>query len=561
METRRLLLFFALAAVVVLLYEAWQTDYGPQPVTPSSPAAQISEGQLALPTVEADVPSSPTNYVTPRELAPDTSASNIAKHKPAVQALADAGHIRVITDKFDIDIALAGGDIRRADLRAYPVSIDEPDKPFKLMSTDPNNLFIAQSGLLSKSAAPDHHAIYSADASEFSLADGEDTLEVVLYWQSNDGINVEKVFTFTRGSHLIEVEHRVKNNSDAVWSGGVYRQFQRTEPSDASGFRLIHTYTGGVISSEQEIYEKVDFSDMRSKDVKIDSAHGWAAMIQHYFLAAWVPDPEQSNHYFTKALDDGRYILGLIAPTVSVAAGAQGSMVDKLYIGPKEQHVLEAIAPGLELTVDYGIFAIFSQPLFWLLEKIHNLVGNWGWTIIIITIVIKLVFFPLSAASYRSMANMRKLQPRIEKIRERAGNDRQKMSQDMMALYKTEKINPLGGCLPMLIQIPIFIALYWVLIESVELRQAPFILWIKDLSIKDPYYVLPLLMGVTMWFQQRLNPKPPDPMQAKILGALPYVFTLFFAFFPSGLVLYWVSNSVLSIAQQWHITRKIEKAG
>jgi len=272
-----------------------------------------------------------------------------------------------------------------------------------------------------------------------------------------------------------------------------------------------------------------------------------------------VPDAEQSNHYFSKALDDGRYTLGLIAPSVSVAAGAQGSMVDRLYIGPKEQHVLEAIAPGLGLTVDYGIFAIFSQPLFWLLEKIHNVVGNWGWTIIIITMIIKLVFFPLSAASYRSMANMRKLQPRIEKIRERAGNDKQKMSKDMMALYKTEKINPLGGCLPMLIQIPIFIALYWVLIESVELRQAPFIFWIKDLAIKDPYYVLPLLMGITMWFQQRLNPKPPDPMQAKILGALPYVFTLFFAFFPSGLVLYWVSNSILSIAQQWHITRKIDK--
>ncbi|MBL1293816.1 MAG: membrane protein insertase YidC, partial [Thiotrichales bacterium] len=552
METRRILLFFALAAVVVLLYEAWQTDYGSQPVavTPSSPSSQITDGEFTVPQIGADVPDSPANYVEPLAEAPAVADKN----KPVVKALVDAGNVNVVTDTFDIEISLAGGDIRRADLRAYPVSIDEPDNPFPLMSTDPTNLFIAQSGLLSKSQAPDHHAIYTADAKEFILADGYDKLEVVLHWQSDDGVQIDKVFTFTRGSHLIDVEHRINNKSSAEWSGRVYRQFQRTEPDDAGGFRLIYTYTGGVLSNEKEKYEKVDFSDMRDKDVKVDSANGWVAMIQHYFLAAWVPDAEQSNHYFSKALDDGRYTLGLIAPTVTVAAGTQGVMADKLYIGPKEQHVLEAVAPGLELTVDYGVFDLFSRPLFWLLEKIHNLVGNWGWTIIIITIIIKAVFFPLSAASYRSMANMRKLQPRIEKIRERAGNDKQKMSQDMMALYKTEKINPLGGCLPMLIQIPIFISLYWVLIESVELRQAPFIFWIKDMAIKDPYYVLPVLMGVTMWFQQRLNPKPPDPMQAKILGALPYVFTLFFAFFPSGLVLYWVSNSVLSIAQQWHIT-------
>lgn len=552
METRRILLFFALAAVVVLLYEAWQTDYAPQPPDLSSPAAQITDGQFALPETGADVPNAPTTFVEPASETP-------AKQEAPVKALADAGHVRVITDTFDMDISLAGGDIRRADLRAYPVSIKEPDNPFKLLSTDPNNLFVAQSGLLSKFQAPDHHAIYSAGASQYSLADGQDKLEVVLHWQGDEGVAVDKVYTFTRGSHLIEVEHRIKNNSGSDWSGRVYRQFQRTEPLDSKGFRLIYTYTGGVLSNEQEKYEKVDFGDMRSKDIKLDSANGWAAMIQHYFLAAWVPAAEQTNHYFSKALDDGRYTLGLIAPAISVAAGGQGKTYDQLYVGPKEQHVLEEIAPGLELTVDYGIFDIFSRPLFWLLEKIHGLVGNWGWTIIIITVLIKLVFYPLSAASYRSMANMRKLQPRIEKIRERCGNDRQKMSQQMMELYKTEKINPLGGCLPMLIQIPIFIALYWVLIESVELRQAPFMLWIKDLAVKDPYYVLPVLMGVTMWFQQRLNPKPPDPMQAKILGALPYVFTLFFAFFPSGLVLYWVSNSILSIAQQWHITRKIEK--
>ncbi len=556
METRRILLFFALAAVVVLLYEAWQTDYGPQPPAPPPPSAQITDGQLALPETGEDVPDAPANYVEPISEAPvATSQAN----KPAVKALADAGNVHVITDTFDIDIALAGGDIRRADLRAYPVSLDEPDNAFKLMSTDPNNLFVAQSGLLSKAEAPDHHAIYSSERSEYTMADGQDSMQVVLNWQGDNGVSVDKVFTFTRDSHLIKVEHRVSNNSNVDWSGRVYRQFQRTEPSDAGGFKLIYTYTGGVLSTEEEKYEKVDFGDMRDKDVKIDSANGWAAMIQHYFLAAWVPDAEQSNHYFSKALDDGRYTLGLIAPSINVAAGQQGTTTDSLYVGPKEQHALEEIAPGLELTVDYGIFDIFSRPLFWLLEWIHGFVGNWGWTIIIITIIIKAIFFPLSAASYRSMANMRKLQPRIEKIRERAGNDRQKMSQQMMQLYKDEKINPLGGCLPMLIQIPIFIALYWVLIESVELRQAPFMLWIQDLSVKDPYYVLPVLMGVTMWFQQRLNPKPPDPMQAKILGALPYVFTLFFAFFPAGLVLYWVSNSILSIAQQWQITRKIEK--
>lgn len=550
METRRLLLFFALAAVVVLLYEAWQADYGPQPPAPPSPAAEITDGQLAAPGPDVPlVPSTGTEAETTPQAVPS-----------APKALAEAGSVHVHTDALDIDISLVGGDIRRADIPDYPVSVKEPDKPFRLLSTDPTNLFIAQSGLLSRASAPDHHALFTSAAERYTLAEGEDRLEVVLSWKSGDGIAVDKVYRFRRGSHLIEVEHRLVNNSEQPWSGRLYRQFQRSEPHDAGGLKLIYTYTGGVISTEEEKYEKVDFSEMRSRDIKRDSAQGWAAMIQHYFLAAWVPDPEQTNHYFSKALDDGRFTLGLIAPSVSLAAGETVTLHDRLYIGPKEQHVLEDIAPGLELTVDYGIFTVFSKPLFWLLEKIHSLIGNWGWTIIVITILIKLAFYPLSAASYRSMANMRKLQPRIEKIRERCGEDRQKMSQQMMELYKTEKINPLGGCLPMLIQIPIFIALYWVLIESVELRQAPFVLWINDLASKDPYYVLPLLMGVTMWFQQRLNPKPPDPVQAKILGALPYIFTLFFAFFPSGLVLYWVANSVLSIAQQWYITRQIEKA-
>jgi YidC/Oxa1 family membrane protein insertase len=335
---------------------------------------------------------------------------------------------------------------------------------------------------------------------------------------------------------------------------------QRAKPIEDSANKFIYTYTGGAIYSEEKKYEKIKFDDIAEADLNRDIKGGWLAMLQHYFVSAWVPPAEQVHHYYSKALKTGRFVLGAYSPNKTVSAGEQVNFESRFYAGPKLQHQLEAISKGLELTADYGWLTIIAKPIFWVLEKIHGIVQNWGWSIILLTVLIKLAFYKLSETSYKSMANMKKVAPRLQTLKERYGDDKQRLNQAMMEMYKKEKINPLGGCLPMLVQIPVFISLYWVLLEAVELRQAPWIFWIQDLSIKDPYFVLPLLMGITMFIQQKLNPAPPDPMQAKIMMSLPIVFTVFFAFFPSGLVLYWFVNNLLSILQQWYITKKIEEA-
>jgi len=316
-----------------------------------------------------------------------------------------------------------------------------------------------------------------------------------------------------------------------------------------------------VIYSPEEKYEKIQFGDMTDTNLARDIKDGWAAMIQHYFLGALIPATGEVNHYYTRVIDGNRYVLGLVGPTLTIPNGGSQAFNSRIFIGPKLQDHLATVAPGLELTVDYGMLTVIAKPIFWLVEKIHDFVGNWGWSIILLTLIIKLAFYKLSETSYRSMAQMRKMAPRLQALKERYGDDRQKLNQAMMDMYRTEKINPLGGCLPIVIQIPVFISLYWVLLESVEMRQAPFILWLTDLSAKDPYFVLPLIMGITMFIQQKLNPAPLDPMQAKVMMLLPFIFTVFFAFFPSGLVLYWVTNNVLSIAQQWVITKRVEQGG
>jgi YidC/Oxa1 family membrane protein insertase len=360
---------------------------------------------------------------------------------------------------------------------------------------------------------------------------------------------------------LVDIEHVLNNRSMSMWSGRQYRQLQRNQAIEAGQSKFIYTYMGGVIYSPEEKYEKIKFEDMQKQDLVRTITDGWVAMLQHYFLGALIPDTGSVEHYYTKALDNARYVIGMVAPARTIAAGDSDVFSTRLYLGPKLQDEMKLVAPGLELTVDYGLLTVLAQPLFWLLKAIHKVIGNWGWSIVLLTLLIKLAFYKLSETSYRSMANMRKLAPRLQSLKERFGDDRQKLNQAMMELYKTEKINPLGGCLPIVVQIPVFIALYWMLLESVELRQAPFILWIQDMSSPDPFYVLPLLMGATMLIQQKLNPAPMDPIQAKVMMALPIVFTVFFAFFPSGLVLYWVVNNTLSIAQQWVITRRIERGG
>ncbi|MFQ5488538.1 MAG: membrane protein insertase YidC, partial [Gammaproteobacteria bacterium] len=555
MDNQRVILFFALSFILLLLWQAWQQDYG-------EVAPPVAESNA--PAVEADVPQTPAASQAQAGSGAATPAPAAAPQSDQQGLLEKGQRIRVITDVLDVKIDTKGGDLRQADLLAYPVSIQQPDVPFRLMDDSGDDsghrVFIAQSGLLSQQGAPDHHSKYRALQQEYRLQDGRGELRVPLVWESGDGVTVTKTYVFHRDSYVVEVEHKVENSAARPWQGYQYRQFQRTEPTSDEKPAFIYTYTGGVIYSPEEKYEKIKFDDMRKADLSRDIKGGWAAMIQHYFVGAWIPDQQEINHYYSKGPEGRPFVLGLVSPSREVQPGASTVFSSRIYVGPKEQKRLKEVAEGLDLTVDYGVLTFIAKPIFWLLGYIHGVIGNWGWSIVVLTLLIKLMFYKLSETSYRSMANMRRLQPKIAALRERYGDDRQRMSQAMMELYKTEKINPLGGCLPMLVQIPVFIALYWVLLESVELRQAEFILWIKDLSTKDPYYILPLLMGTTMFIQQKLNPPPPDPIQAKVLMALPFIFTLFFAFFPSGLVLYWVSNSTLSILQQWYITRRIEKA-
>jgi YidC/Oxa1 family membrane protein insertase len=545
MDNIRLLLLATFAFLSLLLYNAWQEDYALQPPVASTTPAESRSAALPDVTTSAlpNAPASDTLGVVP---------------KVATTTSFDGEVVKVKTDLFDIEISTVGGSIISAKLLEYPVSPKTPDLKFHLLNRTTNDPFIAQSGLISseESLAPNHEAVFSVEQSEYQLADGEETLDVKLIWQKADGIKVVKHFIFNRGSYLIDVVHDVSNNSGAAWTARDYAQLMRGEPSETNSF--IYTYTGGVVYSQETKYEKYDFGDMADVDLNRDETNGWIAMIQHYFLAAWVPPTGQKEHFYSKDLGENRYIIGSYSPAVTLQSGDSYQFSKQLFAGPKLQEQLVKVAPGLELTVDYGWLTVVSQPIFWLLQKLHDIVGNWGWAIILLTILIKAAFFKLSEASYKSMANMRRMTPRMTALKDRYGDDKARLNKAMMDLYKTEKINPLGGCLPMLVQIPVFIALYWVLLESVEMRQAPFILWMDNLSAKDPYFILPLIMGVSMFVQQKLNPTPPDPLQAKMMMALPFVFTIFFAFFPSGLVLYWVVNNLISITQQYFITRRIE---
>jgi YidC/Oxa1 family membrane protein insertase len=540
MDNLKLLLFVALAFVLLMIWQAWEQDHGTRraQLTAAAPSASPSVGS-------AEVPSLPK------------SAESSA---PARKETETEQRVHVVTDVLNVEIGARGGDLLRVDLLRYPVSLRAQAQPVRLMNDRAPHFFIAQSGILSAVPSPSHRDLYTVDHSEYRLQDGRKELKVVLHWRGPSGTSVDKVYTFRRGSYLIEVSHVLHNDGSQPWPARVYGQFQRTEWKNPKESSFIHTFTGGAFHTAEDRYRKVSFSEMSSHEIAMDSSGGWAAMLEHYFVSAWVPPGTGSSRFYARALEGGRYLVGTIGPEVLVAPGHTSSVGMRLYVGPKIQSRLEQAAPGLELTVDYGIFWFLSQPLYWLLDHIHYVVGNWGWAIILLTVLIKLAFFHLSATSYRSMANMRRLQPRLAELKERYGDDRQRMSQAMMELYKREKVNPLGGCLPIVVQIPVFIALYWVLVESVELRQAPFIAWIRDLSVPDPYYVLPVLMGVTMLVQQWLNPNPVDPLQKKVMMAMPLVFTVFFAFFPAGLVLYWTTNNALSIAQQWHITRRIERS-
>jgi YidC/Oxa1 family membrane protein insertase len=549
MENQRLLLVAALVFVLFLLWMNWM-EFQAKKYPPPAPPVATAPADPAVSTVpDAPAPDVPT--VAP---APGVSPGPVT----------DVGQrVRVITDVFEAEIATTGGDLRRVGLRTYSESVRQPDQPFQLLKDGPE-IFIAQSGLLAlqDGPAPNHYAQFTAEQSEYRLADGQDVLEVRLNWEDPSGVRVVKTYTFRRGSFLVELTQRVENHGDRDWQGSQYRQFQRSPQLAGGGFfDGAITYTGAVISTPEQRYEKFSFSDIDKRELNQSVQGGWVAMIQHYFLGAWVPAQDEVNNFYTRAVGGNRYVAGMSSALRTVPAGETGEFRTLLYVGPKLADVLGEIAPNLQLTVDYGMLTIIAEPLFWMLKKIYGLVGNWGWAIIILTVLIKLAFYKLSETSYRSMANMRRLGPELNRLKDLYGDDKQKMNQEMMDLYKKEKINPLGGCLPILVQIPVFIALYWALVESVQLRQAPFILWIEDLAIRDPYFVLPLIMGATMFVQQKLSPMPPDPIQAKVMMALPIVFTFLFLWFPAGLVLYWVVNNALSIAQQYVITKRVEAAG
>lgn len=564
MEQQRLILFIALSLVLFLIWGAWQREFSPHPVTPVS---QTSSGKIITsppvsPVPGADVPVAETASVA--------KGSSSFMPVSETQLVKRGQRIKVETDVFRIEIDTVGGDLRVVDLKKYPVSVDKPDHPFRLMKDGSEHLFIAQSGFTLRkskpsmlSAAPNHTTNYQVLQTSYRLADGQNKLTAVLSWTSPEGVVFIKSYTFTRGSYLIDVAYSIKNPTRKDWVGNLYQQLQRTPIPKSEQPRFIHTYTGGVEYSPQDKYDKITFSDMEEGKLNKKVTGGWTAMIQHYFLAAWIPQADEAETFYSRYTPNpDRYTLGMKSDSsYRVKAGAEDRFTNRLFVGPKLPEILAKTAPGLDLTVDYGVLTILANPIYHVLKFIHkNIISNWGWAIIILTMMIKLAFYKLSEKSYKSMAQMRKLTPRIKQLKERYGDDKQKMGQAQMELFRKEKINPLGGCLPIVVQMPVFISLYWVLLESVELRQAPWILWIRDMSTADPYYVLPLLMGISMFIQQRLNPAPMDPIQAKLMMVLPFVFTVFFAFFPAGLVIYWVVNNTLSILQQWYITRVVIKA-
>mgnify|MGYP003385401794 FL=1 len=548
MDNLKTYLIFGLLIVSLLLWQAWQTDYA-QPQQAAQTSSDLMAGSPSSVGVEGqagnqqDLPDLPTSLDGLPALEQASTASGVNK-------------VHVKTDVIDLYISTQGADIHNLALLNYPIESKKPDVPVQLLSDQPADFFVVQSGLRSNVAAPTHYDQYVADKAQYELSDGQDTIAVPLHWQSPNGLKITKTYHFHRNSYLVDVDYLIENNSGEQFKAYPYSQFNRVRPQEDSGF--IYTYTGAVFSSEGNEYDKIKFDDLDETAFSRTAVNGWTAMIQHYFVAALIPEQhDQENGFYGKSLNERNYTAGARMSDVNVASGDVATTKYSMYLGPKEHKRLEAVVKNLDLTVDYGILTIISQPLFTIMEWIHKLTNNWGWSIVFLTILIKLVFYKLSAKSYQSMASMRKLTPKLASLKERYGDDKPAFNKAMMDLYRTEKINPLGGCLPILVQMPVFLAFYWVLVESIELRQAPFIFWLQDLTALDPYFVLPVLFGLSMFFQQKLNPAPQDPAQAMVMKAFPIVFTVFFAFFPSGLVLYWVVNNVLSIAQQWNITRKL----
>ncbi|MEE9309977.1 MAG: membrane protein insertase YidC [Cocleimonas sp.] len=570
MDQQRPFLYLTLFFLGFLIWSTWQQEHAPKPVAPAGQVAQTTQGQ-ANTNNQGSIPTGSSVSAV--------DGGTIPVNNTPAKTNVEAQQIHIKTDVLDVYISTQGGTIVQADLPTHPVSLEEQNKATRII--DKKMKYAAQSGLIYRGSngtdlAPNHYTNFTAEKSEYALQDGQASLQVPLTWSNGKGLTVTKLFVFERGSFLVKQIQKVDNQTGNIWLGNEYLELTHKEHS-RTGSLLggAIAYVGPAYYNNK--YTKIDFGDIEDGELKDlsgteinalnddDKADrlikgGWVAMLKHYFISAWVPSKDNTNTYYTRynqAQDN--YIIGVKSPVQEVNSGASADFINELYIGPTDQAALAEISEGLDLTVDYGMFAFVSKPIFGVMSYINrNIVSNWGWTIILLTLFIKIIFFYPSAISYRSMAKMKKMAPKIKSIGEKYKNDPQAKQKATMEFYRKEKINPLGGCLPMLIQMPVFMGLYWVLQESVELRQAPWILWYKDLSIMDPTFILPLIMGASMWFQQKLNPPAmQDPMQQKIFMYLPVVFTVMFLFFPAGLVLYWVVNNLLSIAQQWFITKKI----
>ncbi len=547
----RYALYITLAIISVFLYQTWEKEH---------PQAQniIKEKQVVASST------TPGNYI-PEITQTNNSAktASLTQAESATPLTTSQNIIHIATDLLNVDIDKLGGNIIRVTLPKYKEQQNSVE-PFILLNNKADTRYIAQSGLLS-TLGPDTakgQAIYTSHTTDYALSENQNEINVTLDWKNDKGLTVSKIFTFKRGSYEIGVDYRIQNQSNQAWNGNTYLQLMRknTPPSNTQGFINFATYFGAAISSPDKRFQKISFTDMAKQNTNQTITGGWAAMIQHYFVSAWVPDTNVVSQYFSKVTNDGLYTIGMIGPSLQATTGQTIATHATFYAGPAIADQLEKAAPSLKLTIDYGWFWFISGIIFWMMQHIYNVIGNWGWSIVLVTLVIKLMFYHLSAKSYRSMSGLKKLQPKIAALKERFGDDKQKFTQATLELYKKEKVNPMSGCLPILVQIPVFIGLYWVLIESVQLRHAPFIFWIQDLSTKDPYYILPVLMGLSMFLQQRLNPPPPDPVQAKVMMLMPVIFTVLFINFPAGLMLYWFVNNTLSFLQQWYIMRSLDKS-
>lgn len=558
MDWQRNILLVAMAAVTFLLVLEWnnfreaRTPEFDQTTT-IQPGSELPALTAVEPEAVSVIPDVPTD--NPVQTVPDLGES-----MPV--AAASERLLSVRTDVLDMLIDTVGGDILRVSLPQHLTSLDEDAAPFVLLNQTNFTTYVAQSGLIGPQGTDSgqDRPRFRAAASEYVLADGQDELVVDLVLDQ-DGVEITKRFVFRRGDYLVDVNYQIENRTANPWQAHLFAQIKRdahTPPVDNS--MGMKPYVGPALSTEDRNYHRISFDDLEKNPYQTTREGGWIAMVQRYFISAWIPEASEQNRFSLREVGD-LYVFGYTGPAKTVAAGSSGELRSQFYVGPKDQYRLQEISPYLDLTIDYGWLWWLAKPIFWLLIKIQGLVGNWGWSIILLTVVIKALFFHLSAKSYRSMAGMRKLQPEMMRLRDLHGDDRQKLSQATMELYRKHKVNPLGGCLPILVQMPVFIALFWVLSESVELRHAPWILWINDLSVRDPWFILPFIMGATMWAQQKLNPAPPDPMQARIMQLMPVLFTFFLMWFPAGLVLYWTVNNLLSILQQWLITRRIEATG